>query len=103
MILSAVFYLIHYVIFRDVHHIFLYLIGDIAFVFIQVLMVTLIIDHLLAQREKRSLLKKLNMVIGAFFSEVGRDLMQSLSDFVINAEEIRKELIVTNGWTDQNL
>jgi len=42
VVLSIIFYLIHYAIFRDSHHIFIYLIGDIAFVFIEVLMVTLI-------------------------------------------------------------
>jgi hypothetical protein len=30
--LSAAFYLFHYTIFHDSHHIFIYLIGDIAFV-----------------------------------------------------------------------
>jgi hypothetical protein len=69
--LSALFYLIHYAIFKDAHHIFIYMIGDIAFVPIEVLMVTLIIHRLLSEREKRSMLNKMNMVIGAFFSEVG--------------------------------
>jgi hypothetical protein len=79
VLLSAILYLFHYILFRDSHHIFLYLIGDIAFLPIQVLLVTLIIDRLLNVREKRSLLKKLNMVIGAFFSEVGTDLLKSFS------------------------
>ena len=51
--LSAVFYLVHYAIFRDSHHIFIYLLGDIAFVPIEVLLVTLIIHRLLSAREKR--------------------------------------------------
>ena len=72
LMLSALIYYFHYLIFRDVHHIFLYLIGDIAFVFVQVLMVTLFVEKLLEEREKSALLKKLNMVIGAFFSEIGR-------------------------------
>ena len=49
--LSAFFYLIHYVIFRDAHHIFIYMVGDIAFVPIEVLMVTLIIHRLLTERK----------------------------------------------------
>jgi hypothetical protein len=40
ILLSAILYLIHFAIFRDAHHIFLYLIGDIAFVPIEVLLVT---------------------------------------------------------------
>jgi len=101
MALSAVFYLIHYAIFRDVHHIFLYLIGDIAFVFVQVLMVTFIIDQLLSQREKRSLLNKLNMVIGAFFSEVGTQLLKSFSDFASHEDQIKKDLFENNDWSNK--
>jgi hypothetical protein len=74
--LSIVVYSIHYLFFRDVHHIFIYLVGDIAFVFIEVLLVTLVIHQLLAQREKRAKLEKMNMVIGTFYSEVGTVLLQ---------------------------
>jgi len=52
IVLSALVYFIHYLIFRDPHHIFMYLVGDIAFVFIEVLLVTMIIDQLLHAREK---------------------------------------------------
>jgi hypothetical protein len=76
VLLSVLFYLIHFAFFRDAHHIFIYLVGDIAFVFIEVLLVTLIIHQVLSEREKRAMLKKLNMVIGAFFSEVGMSLLK---------------------------
>ena len=101
MALSAFFYLIHYAIFRDAHHIFLYLIGDIAFIFVQVLMVTLIIDQLLSQREKRSLLNKLNMVIGAFFSEVGTPLLKLFNQFGSDDGQIRKDLAENNDWSNK--
>jgi hypothetical protein len=97
--LSAFFYLIHYAIFKDAHHIFIYMLGDIAFVPIEVLLVTLIIHRLLSVREKRSMLKKLNMVIGAFFSEVGTRLLHSFYDFDIHADIIRKDLIVRKAWS----
>jgi hypothetical protein len=51
LVLSIFFYLIHYAIFRDPHHIFIYLVGDIAFVFVEVLLVSLIIHQLLNMRE----------------------------------------------------
>jgi len=97
--LSALFYYVHWLIFRDAHHIFIYLMGDIAFVFIEVLLVTLILHELLKLREKRSLLEKLNMVIGSFFSEVGLDLLKSLARFDRQAEQIRKDLLVKTSWT----
>jgi hypothetical protein len=101
ILLSAILYLIHFVIFRDAHHIFLYLIGDIAFVPIEVLLVTLVLHHLLSEREKRTKLEKLNMIVGAFFSEIGTKLLTLFSDFDPKLDEIRKNLIVTNNWSDQ--
>jgi hypothetical protein len=101
IVLSTLFYLLHYSIFRDSHHILLYLIGDIAFLPIQVLLVTLIIDRLLNEREKSSLLKKLNMVIGAFFSEVGTELLKSFSEFSPQNDQIRKDLVENNDWSNK--
>jgi len=102
ILLSVFFYAVHFAIFRDSHHIFIYLVGDIAFVFIEVLMVTLIIHHLLAEREKRAMLKKLNMVIGAFFSEVGTSLLEYFRDFDTNTERLSKHLMVSDEWSPEH-
>ncbi len=99
VVLSALLYGFHYLIFHDLHHIFIYLVGDVAFVPIEVLMVTLIIHRLLGQREKRARLEKLNMVIGTFFSEVGTRLLTYFSDFDPKLDEIRSKLIVKSDWT----
>ncbi len=102
VLLSVFFYALHYVIFRDPHHIFIYLVGDIAFVFVEVLLVTLIIHHILSEREKRSMLRKLNMVIGAFFSEVGTDLLEYFRGFDANADRFSGHLIVDNDWSPEH-
>jgi hypothetical protein len=101
LLLSAAVYVLHFAIFRDAHHIFLYLIGDVAFVFIEVLLVTMIIHQLMSSRDKRVRFEKLNMVIGAFFSEVGTRLLTYLSDFDPKLETIRRELLVTDDWSDK--
>lgn len=78
---SALLYMLHFSLFHDAHHIFIHLLGDIAFLPIEVLLVTLIIHRLLTLRKKRMMLEKLNMVIGAYFSEVGtrrEELAQAL-------------------------
>jgi hypothetical protein len=98
--LSAILYSIHYSIFHDAHHIFIYLVGDIAFVPIEVLLVTLIIHRLLSVREKRARLEKLNMVIGTFFSEVGARLLTYFSGFDPRLDEIRRSLMVDGDWSD---
>lgn len=97
--LSGALYYLHYWCFRDVHHIFIYLLGDIAFIPIQVLLVTLIIEKLLSDREKQLMLNKLNMVIGAFFSEVGRDLLKRLTAFDANAARLREDLRSIRDWS----
>jgi hypothetical protein len=99
--LSLALYLIHYVLFRDAHHIFIFLVADIAFLPVEVLLVTLIIDRLLNAREKKAMLNKLNMVIGAFFSEVGMDLLKSFAGFDPNMDKICKELTITPQWNQK--
>ncbi|MDP3947861.1 MAG: hypothetical protein Q8Q41_04210 [bacterium] len=101
LLLSAFFYFLHYLLFRDLHHIFIYLVGDVAFVFIEVLLVTLIIHRVLEEREKSGRLKKLNMVIGAFFSDVGTGLLQIMSELDPVRERLQKELAVEGGSTEQ--
>ncbi len=100
--LSAVIYYIHYLIFRDLHNIVFYLISNLAFVFIQVLLVTLVLEEFLVYREKKAMLNKLNMVIGTFFSEVGTELLKRVSAFDKNASKITQQLVVTNDWSNQD-
>lgn len=76
---SALLYSLHYLLFHDLHHIFIYMVGDIAFVPIEVLLVTLILHRLLEQREKQAMLKKLNMPIGLFFSELGNEMLATMA------------------------
>jgi hypothetical protein len=100
--LSAVLYSLHYTIFRDSHHIFIYMLGDIAFVPVEVLLVTLIIHKLLSIREKKSLMNKLNMVIGAFFSEVGYQLIKDLLAITENKSELQKGISLKTDWTPKD-
>jgi hypothetical protein len=73
--MSVSFYLLEYFLFGDVHHILVFLIEDIAFLFIEVLLVTLIIHKAFENREKKERMEKLNMVIGTFYSEIGSELL----------------------------
>jgi len=97
--LSALLYFAEIEVFHSPRDTFFYLFQDIAFVPIQVLLVTLIINRLLTVREKRSRMEKLNMVIGVFFSEVGTKLLTYFSDCDPNLESVRKDLIVTHNWS----
>lgn len=101
IVLSALFYLGHYFLFGDPHHIFIYLVGDIAFVPIEVLLVTMIIHRLLEKREKKHKLEKLSMVIETFFSEIGTKVLTYFSDCDPKLDDIRSNLIIKTDWTDK--
>lgn len=102
VILSILLYIFHFFIFRDPHHIFIYMVGDLAFLPIEVLLVTLIIHQLLSQREKRRMLEKLNMVIETFFSEVGIDLLKFFIKYDRRIDEVGNQLIINASWTDHD-
>ena len=101
LLLSAALYAVQYAVFRDTHQLFLYLLSDIAFLPIQVLLVTLVLHELLSEREKRARLLKLNMIIGAFFSEAGTSLLAFFSDVDPKLADIREDLIVTGEWSPE--
>ena len=100
--LSGLLYFAHYLIFRDVHHIFIYLLGDLAFLPVEVLLVVVIIERLLARRDMQAKLQKLNMVVGAFFSEVGNQLLQDLLKYFDNRLEISRRLNIRDSWTKRD-
>jgi hypothetical protein len=41
------------------------------------------------------------MVIGAFFSEVGTQLLKSFSDFASHEDQIKKDLFENNDWSNK--
>lgn len=104
VLLAAFFalYVAHYLIFRDWHHIAIYGLGDAAFLPLEVLIVTLIIHELLESRSKRAMLQKLNMVIGAFFSEVGSDLLARLTALAGSAGTNAAGYRISPDWTDRD-
>ncbi len=79
-----------------------FLVGDVAFLMLQIALVTLLVDQMLRAREKQAMLRKLNMVIGAFFSELGTELLGKLSVSDANLEAVRSNLIPEHGWTEKS-
>jgi hypothetical protein len=90
LFLAACLHGLHYVIFRDAHHLFIYLLGDIAFVPLEVLLVVVIVERLLERREKQAVMEKMNMLVGMFFSEAGTSLLGDLTESLANGEELAR-------------
>lgn len=102
VLLSSVIYGLQLLVFRKPGDTFFYMLQDIAFVPIQVLIVSLIIERLLNEREKTALLKKMNMLVGAFYSEVGSDLIRYCSRFSTDLTELSRHLLVTPQWSGED-
>lgn len=65
----------------------------------QVLFVTLVIDRMLRYHEQRDRMSKVNMVIGAFFSEMGGSLLRTLAAADPCVDELHTGLVVRPDWT----
>jgi hypothetical protein len=78
------------------------MVGDLAFLPLEVLLVVLIIERLLGRREQQNKLQKLNMVVGAFFSDIGNYLLGDLLQQFDNKADISRHLNVTESWTKKD-
>jgi hypothetical protein len=102
VLLSAAGYTLHYMIFHDAHHILLYLVGDLAFLPLEVLLVGIVVERIMARREIDEKISKLNMVVGTFFSEVGHQLSRILLNSTADRERIIANLDITSEWKKQD-
>lgn len=100
--LSTVIFTIDYLIFRDAAYIFRYLLAALGFLPISVFLVTIVLNQLMGSREKNARMQKLNMVIGAFFSHVGTDLLKVFSISDLGSEQFGKDLRVNSYWSGED-
>jgi hypothetical protein len=98
--LAGVFYLLDYIVTHDLRNLAFSFFNNMASVFIYVLLVTMLIDRLLNERERKAMLEKLNMVIGVFFAEVGTSLLSMMTKMDKDIDSVRSGLHVTRGWND---
>ncbi len=98
LIVSLVLYGLDYLIFGHAPEIAAGILGNLAFLPIYVLFVTLMIERVLKERERLAIRRKLNMVIGVFFSEVGTGLLRDFPMLLRNGGEVMVRLKVTGQW-----
>ena len=98
--LSVVLYSVYFIIYGDVSYIFNSILAKISFVPIQVLLIALVLNRLLTYHEKRARLEKLNMIVGAFFTEVGTFLLSYFSAHDPQQQNLSAELKFNDEWDD---
>jgi hypothetical protein len=102
LVASLALYGLDYLVFGKLEDIGLGFIGNLAFLPIYVLFVTLIIERILKEREKEILRQKMNMVIGVFFSEVGTHLLRDGASFLSDRSELLERVKIAPGWSDSD-
>lgn len=102
LVLAGILYAVHWAIFRDSNFIYRYLVLDLAFLPIEVVVVTLVVGVVLAERDKRVRVDKMNMVIGAFFSEIGSELLGLFALFDPASGDLAALLQIGVDWKPQD-
>jgi hypothetical protein len=92
---------VHYLVFHDFHHLAIFTLHDLAFLPVEVLIVTMILHKLLERQAHLEKMHKLNMVIGAFFSEAGAELLRRLAAFDTAAAATREPFFVRGDWDEK--
>ncbi len=101
LLLAAAFNCIHFAVFKDSDYIFKFILAQLGFLPISAYLVTVIINQLLGKREKLVMLKKLNMVIGSFFSQVGTRLLAFVSLAGGTTSPLQPTLLLSSDWQDK--
>jgi len=100
--ISLALYSIDFSLFGSLKEISASFLGNLAFLPIYIIVVTLLFERVLKERERQSVMRKLNMVIGVFFSEFGNRLLKELSEHVVESEELKKRLRITASWKKED-
>lgn len=101
-VVSTLLYLLDYFIIGSARDIASSFLGNLAFLPIYVIFVTLIIEQIMRERERQTIMRKLDMVIGVFFSEVGNRLLRELSAYVVMSDDLRSRLQVSGQWKEKD-
>ncbi|ADY57295.1 hypothetical protein Sgly_3026 [Syntrophobotulus glycolicus DSM 8271] len=102
ILITCLIYSMHYLIFRDPEHLIDYFMIHLGFLPIHVLFIGLFLEKLIAYREEKLQKKKEHMLISAFYSEAGNQLIRLFSGYVHDIDPIREKLKVTDHWTKQD-
>lgn len=101
-LLSLLTYIVHYLIFQDLYHIGIYFVGDVAFLFVEALLVYLVIDELLERKERQARLSKLESLIAIFFSEAGMELLAHLFRMDKKGICLEPDMVTREEWKEEN-
>lgn len=99
-LISFAIYLLSYLLFHDIDFMSHHLMIDLAFLPIEVFLVATVFEKLMGRREEKARLERLHMITGAFFNEVGTDLVKTLAQNNSDAMITVKDYDLNETWSD---
>lgn len=102
LLLSFTIYTFAYFNFHEPEKVLFYIVIDLAFMPLDVLLVVLIVEGLINKKEKDNILDKLDMIMNVFFSEIGTEMLSKFSELDINVDKIHYVLDNIESWSDKD-
>lgn len=81
VVFSIFFYFVNYLAFHDTVFIEKYILVQLGFLPLSVLLVTIVLNSLMVRKERMERMEKLNIVVGSFFADIGKDLLRYISKY----------------------
>ncbi|MEL7603647.1 MAG: hypothetical protein AAGU77_10885 [Bacillota bacterium] len=96
--LSVIFFFVQYLIFHNLEEEAFLVFQDLTFLPVEILLVTFILDRILHSREKQERMQQVRIVMSAFFSEMGTDVLSGIGEMIPDKAELKDKLDMKAGW-----
>lgn len=97
--IAGLFYALQEIIFHNPAESSYLFFQDLAFLPINIVLVTFVLERVLRSREKRERLEQINILISAFFTETGAAVLETLRPCMDGPEP--EKLHMSARWTDK--
>jgi putative nucleotidyltransferase with HDIG domain len=102
LLLSVLLYLLQWLLFSNPGVMTVWFLNEIAFLPVEVLIVYLVFQKVFENRERRDRLRKVNMLIGIFFSDLGACALEVFAGADPDVESIRASTLMRAGWGSED-
>lgn len=99
IILFVLFFGLQQLIFRNLQETLYLFFQDLLFLPLQILLVTFVLNKVLESREKQEKLEQINIVVSAFFSDIGTEAINTLNPFIADFTDIKRLLDMSPEWS----
>ncbi len=99
VLMSVLFYALQEIIFHNPSESSYLFFQDLAFLPLNIVLVTFVLERVLRAREKRDRLEQINILIGAFFAETGTVALEIMRPLMDSPQP--EQLQMSSKWTDR--